>query len=237
MIKTYSLQRDRNYPVTLNFKVGEFARWDNKAACAKYCGDSIMIDSDLVVILQKIREHFKSAVIITSGYRPKGYNTAIGGASDSYHIKGQAADFYVHSVSPSEVAKYAESIGARGVGLYTAQRFVHVDTRSTKYFWRNDGGANYTVGSHGGNSWVKLLQTAVGVSADGIFGVKTSKACPMLREGSKSAVVKLLQERLGVTADGMFGAKTLSALKSFQKQKGIAADGIVGKNTWSKLAQ
>ena len=41
-------------------------------------------------------------------------------------------------MAPAEIAKYAESIGILGIGLYETNRdghFVHIDTRTTKAFW------------------------------------------------------------------------------------------------------
>jgi len=44
----------------------------------------------------------------------------------------------VSGVSSREVAKYAESIGILGIGLYETSNdgfFTHIDTRTTKSFW------------------------------------------------------------------------------------------------------
>ncbi|MCF0230391.1 MAG: hypothetical protein HUJ76_11960 [Parasporobacterium sp.] len=43
-------------------------------------------------VLDKIREEFGKAIVITSGYRPADYNKKIGGASNSAHVKGWAVD-------------------------------------------------------------------------------------------------------------------------------------------------
>jgi hypothetical protein len=56
----------------------------------------------------------------------------------SRHSKGQAADIYINGVTPAEIAKYAESIGILGIGLYETDadgHFVHIDTREYKSFW------------------------------------------------------------------------------------------------------
>lgn len=45
--------------------------------------------------LQPIRDLYDKPVIITSGYRSEALNRAVGGVSDSYHVTGEAADFYV----------------------------------------------------------------------------------------------------------------------------------------------
>ena len=47
-----------------------------------------------------------------------------------------AADIRIKGVAPEAIAAYAETIGAKGIGLYST--FVHVDTRRTKSFWRGN---------------------------------------------------------------------------------------------------
>lgn len=125
-IKTY-LKGDRNQ-LSENFKSTEFDCHGDG------CCSMTKVDMDLVKILQKIRTHFGVATNINSGYRCPTHNKAVGGASQSYHMKGQAADISIRNVAPSEVAKYAESIGVLGIGLYDT--FVHVDTRTSKFFWK-----------------------------------------------------------------------------------------------------
>jgi hypothetical protein len=97
------------------------------------CCSNTLIDKQLVIYLQKIRNHFNKPVIINSGYRCAVHNKAVGGARYSKHIQGKAADIVVKGVNPKEVAKYCEAIGIQGIGLY--ETFVHIDTRSKKSFW------------------------------------------------------------------------------------------------------
>lgn len=102
------------------------------------CCTQTKVDDKLVQYLQQIRNHFGKPVNISSGYRCEVHNKNIGGATGSRHAKGQAADIYISGVTPAEIAKYAESIGILGIGLYETDadgHFVHVDTRETKSFW------------------------------------------------------------------------------------------------------
>lgn len=127
----FSLIRDGNKYVSRNFKVKEFRCKDGI--------DRILIDVDFVQDkLQKIREHFNAPVTINSAYRDAAYNSKVGGAKNSYHVKGQAFDIVVRGKAPSEVARYAKSIGILGVIQYNT--FVHVDSRKTKYYARNNNG-------------------------------------------------------------------------------------------------
>lgn len=132
-VSTYSKSKDGNKLIVPDFKVREMACNDGT--------DSIKIDYDLMLILQKVREWAGKPVNITSGYRTPTYNAKVGGASNSYHTKGQAADIVVTGKTSTQVAAFLETIGVKGIMDYTSQRFTHVDTRTSKY-WA-------TVGSKG----------------------------------------------------------------------------------------
>lgn len=117
-----------------------FNSYEFRCGLGRPCACQItLIDEALVDILQRICDHWPGhALHITSGYRCPVYNRSVGGATGSYHSKGMAADITVDGVVPREVAKYAESIGVLGIGLYETQAdgfFVHVDTRTYKSFW------------------------------------------------------------------------------------------------------
>ena len=78
-IKQYSLKKDGKTYLAPCFQVKEFA-------CR--ASDTILIDDELVVLLQCIREHFGAKVYITSGYRTAAYNATLPGASkNSQHIQ------------------------------------------------------------------------------------------------------------------------------------------------------
>lgn len=134
----YSKSRDGNINISENFKVKEFACKDNS--------DKILIDITFVKsYLQDIRTHFNAPVTINSAYRTTSYNIRVGGAKNSYHVLGRAFDISVKGHTPQEVAKYAASIGVPGVIQYNT--FVHVDSRDTKYWARNNNGAVTKVSS------------------------------------------------------------------------------------------
>ena len=127
-IKAYSKAKDGNKKLSANFKVKEFACTDGS--------DPIFIDTELVNILQKIRNHFGKSVTITSAYRTPTKNKAVGGETYSQHLYGKASDIKVKGVAPKTVAAYAEKLLPQkgGIGIYST--FVHVDVRTTKARWR-----------------------------------------------------------------------------------------------------
>ena len=247
----------RTYPkkntdkVTKNFTVSEFS------CHGSGCCSNVKIDDELAAYLQKIRDHFGKPVTISSGYRCEKHNKSVGGATGSYHTNGMAADIVVRDVAPAEVAKYAESIGIKGIGLYETNKdgyFVHVDTRDTKSFWYGQGQAyrdtfggkvesGYTL-----NEFVKDVQKACGVTVNGIADENTLKATVTLSANKLAAhaAVKPVQKRLyalGYTqvgkADGIAGAKFTAAVKAFQKANACVQDGeITARNrTWRKLLE
>ncbi len=131
-ILEYSRQKDGEISLSKNFKVKEFACKDGS--------DRILIDADFVRnYLQKIRDHFGTAVMVNSAYRSPAYNRKVGGAKTSYHMKGQAFDIVVKGHTPVEVARYAQELGIKGIIRYNS--FVHVDSRPVRYWAINDGTA------------------------------------------------------------------------------------------------
>lgn len=192
------------------------------------CCSSGKIDDQLVEILQKIRDHFNKPVYINSGYRCPTWNKKVGGSSGSYHTYGQAADIRVDGVKPAEVAKYAESIGVLGIGLYetdTDGYFVHVDTRTRKSFWY--GHKQQYINTFGG-AVQKVVETV---------DIKL----PVLKQGDSGAAVKTLQILLAGygfpcgKVDGIFGTDTRRALEKYQAWAGLQKDGVCGLKSWSKL--
>lgn len=88
---------------------------------------------NLIMVLEKIREHFDAPVIINSGYRTPDWNAKVGGAKNSYHCKGMAADIRIKGVSTDKIAKYADEIMGNQGGIIRYSNFVHVDVREYKY--------------------------------------------------------------------------------------------------------
>lgn len=57
-------------------------------------------------VLEPVRAHFGKPVRITSGYRSRALNLAIGGANGSQHSMGEAADFEIPGISNAKVARW-----------------------------------------------------------------------------------------------------------------------------------
>ena len=130
-VQTFSKSREGSKQLSENFKVKEFACKDNS--------DKILIDVGFVqTYLQDIRTHFGKPVVVNSGYRTPAYNTRVGGAKNSYHMQGRAFDIAIKGVTPQQIAQYASTLGIKGIIQYNT--FVHVDSRESKYWARNNAG-------------------------------------------------------------------------------------------------
>lgn len=218
-VHSYSMYKDGGKRILLDGKESNFLLQEFRC---KDGSDGILLDSGLVELLQKVRDHFGKAVSVTSAYRTLSHNRSVNGTTSSYHIKGQAADFTVTGVANREVAKYLQGIGAKGIGLYDyTGGFVQVDTREKKYYWQQDArnGKSYGV------STFRLMET---------YQVKGRMAATV-RYNDRGEYVRLLQEEIGVTADGIFGAETEEAVRIFQKSHCLTVDGVVGQKTWDVL--
>lgn len=85
------------------------------------------------------RKAGNNAVIINSGFRSISHNAAVGGASNSQHMYGIAADIRVVNRSVSQVKYYAKTSGFSGVIGYSSH--THVDSRveypygATNWYW------------------------------------------------------------------------------------------------------
>ncbi len=245
-VRVYS-KTDESY-IEKNFRVREFA------CKGKGCCDTVMIDPKLAEYLQKIRDHFGKAVTISSGYRCPTRNGATKNASKtSKHTQGMAADIVVKGVAPAEVAKYAESIGILGIGLYEkadcGSDFVHVDTRTNKSFWYGHRQAYRD--TFGGSAYVPtVLEWQLAAIADGFkfpdYGADGAWGAECISVANKAIVkkrliykhknlTKLVQKAVGVTADGKCGKNTRNAIIEYQKAHHLVEDGEVGLNTWKRI--
>lgn len=87
-------------------------------------------------MLERVRAHLQAPVAVTSGYRSRAVNAAVGGVTSSDHAQGLAADIVAPGYgTPYQIAKaLAPQINALGIGqiIYESvggARWVHLSVR------------------------------------------------------------------------------------------------------------
>jgi len=123
--KTIKFKRGENIQLSRHFHLKEF-----ECKCGK-CKETI-VSAEHLRLLQELREHFDSPVLISSAYRCPAHNIAVGGVTSSQHPKGLATDITVAGVSVKEVWEYCDKI-FDGLGKY--KNFNHIDSRGEKARW------------------------------------------------------------------------------------------------------
>lgn len=122
-VKTFS--RGHDIQLSDNFHLSEFE-------C--HCGCSTtLVDYEHLQNLQRFREIMGAPIRITSGYRCPDHNKAVGGATNSQHLYGNACDITVDGWSPRNVFIASEPF-FNGRGEYW--NFTHVDSREEKAVWK-----------------------------------------------------------------------------------------------------
>lgn len=103
---------------------------DGQIVCA--CCGACSLQTRLVMYLEKLAAEWmkiKGKILtVTSCYRCSEHNKKVGGAKNSRHMLGQAADCSVKPADQEEFIALAKKIGFGGIGI--GQTFVHVDVRS-----------------------------------------------------------------------------------------------------------
>ena len=120
--------------MTKNFNIKEF---ECKCGCKmpEFVKKNII---ELAENLQVIRD-VVGKLNLTNAYRCKEHNADVGGATNSQHLKGKAADVKSKEYDVLEMSKIieglikSEKIDQGGLGLYNT--FTHYDTRGTRARW------------------------------------------------------------------------------------------------------
>lgn len=106
------------------------------------CGKCTLpeISKELLEVLERVRAEFKGKVVITSGYRCVAHNAVVGGATNSQHCLGIAADIQVTNdtgiyVPPRHVAKWLDEEYPDKYGIGRYKSWTHIDVRPKKARW------------------------------------------------------------------------------------------------------
>lgn len=104
-------------------------RWKNFSPRELACKGtgSLLVDNVALDKLQELRDKLGAPLLITSAYRSPEHNRKVGGAKNSYHLKGVAFDIRMENQDPVAFEAAARDVGFRGVGYYPRQGFMHID--------------------------------------------------------------------------------------------------------------
>ena len=115
--------------LTSNFNLEEFS-------CP--CCSRVSADFRLVTGLQELREILNKPILVNSAFRCDNHNRSVGGAVNSNHMTGTAADIIVPGIEPLDLLVIAEStVWLNGFGV--AERYLHVDVRRFREYWYYNG--------------------------------------------------------------------------------------------------
>lgn len=131
---------DKTHPVdtktgTFWDEVEFFTRKEFRCPCPRCGGFPVEPEETMVFLVDEIRRRARVPISIVdsggSGIRCQAHNAEVGGACNSEHLYGRAADLH-SSLPPSRLKEIAEQVtaemvpGKGGIGLY--RWGVHVDT-------------------------------------------------------------------------------------------------------------
>ncbi|MGW3511710.1 D-Ala-D-Ala carboxypeptidase family metallohydrolase [Streptomyces sp. NPDC000994] len=116
---------------TAHFNFSEFYSKDGSGLNNGKVGSATVKENvrRLMYKLEAVRKKAgNSAITINSGFRSIAHNAASGGASNSMHLYGVAADIVVSGHSTLQTYRIAETCGFSGLEAYT-HSWQHVDSR------------------------------------------------------------------------------------------------------------
>lgn len=86
--------------------------------------------------MEEIRKRYGDRpIIVTSWYRDPATNAAVGGASQSRHLVGDALDFIVPGRHPFDVYADLDNWWGNRGGLASSSQFTHIDARGYRARW------------------------------------------------------------------------------------------------------
>lgn len=92
-------------------------------------------------VLQPIRDYYNKPVRVTSGYRSKALNVAVGGSTTSQHSYGEAADIQIDGISVDELfadIKSGKVVDLDNVGQVIIEKvggaeWIHISIMTPRY--------------------------------------------------------------------------------------------------------
>jgi uncharacterized protein YcbK (DUF882 family) len=121
--------------ITTNFSLEEFESKDGAEMPLEVLENITVLCENL----QVLREKIDRPITVTSGYRSPSHNKKIGGAKNSFHVRGMAADIKAEGLTPKELIDVIEELIEEGLmvpgGIGKYSSWVHYDTRGYNAKW------------------------------------------------------------------------------------------------------
>lgn len=128
-------KKDRIMQLTKNFNLIEFACHDGTPVPEELIPNC----QELAENLQIIRDEIKAPLFLLSAYRTKKHNKAVGGETNSYHMKAMAGDLMSPKVPPpvlrSTILRLIKQGKLKQGGVGSYKTFTHYDVRGTMARW------------------------------------------------------------------------------------------------------
>lgn len=197
-VKTYYVSKlGRDFQVSPHFKLREFQSRDG--------ADKVLISEELLAKLEEARAYGGFTITVNSGYRSAAHNKKVGGATNSNHTKGLAADVVFMKngkvVSAKLICCLCQTLGINGVA-YISDKAVHLDVASRTY--RGDERNGY--GNNVGGDFYKYFRVtkaqieALRVRHDTEKPPKKEEAKEMTKEEIKAIVTETIAELMAKKA-------------------------------------
>lgn len=111
-----------------------FTETELRCRCRRPECDAVPMDQIFMQRLEALRVEWGKPLLPTSGQRCEFQNRLVGGAPDSYHLKGRAVDFWFQDTE--ELARFetlAAKFGMNGLG--SGRHLIHCDNRPSMARW------------------------------------------------------------------------------------------------------
>lgn len=111
-----------------------FSKREMRCKCRRLDCDAAPMRPAFMAKLEALRVEWGKPLSPTSAQRCETWNKKVGGAPQSQHLLGNAADFFFFDEREMErFAALAEKLGFGGIGI--GKGIVHVDDRDDKARW------------------------------------------------------------------------------------------------------
>ena len=111
--------------------IPNFTREEFRCRCGgAYCdGFPAEPSQTLVRLAQRVRQHFDSPAIISSGVRCETHNTKVGGVTGSRHLTGKAMDFTVRDQIALQVLDFVRAQPETCYAYAIDNCYIHMDVQ------------------------------------------------------------------------------------------------------------